>query len=140
MTDKRPSEIIYSLTEYQHWARTFTRSAENQARVEVSNQCVGEVSDPMYAGDCPRCGWPHGRKGFLRADCLPGEWGFGKLFACSECWPPPLGNRQGSVALTAGEREQLDMCRARVALLGKPPQEPKSKRGEAWVTVTARGQ
>ena len=125
---------VYSYAEYERWAQGYTRAVEDQARVEATKRCGGEVSDPMYAGDCPRCGWPHGRKGFLRADCLPGEWGFGKLFACPDCWPAPLGERQGPCLLSDGDREQLDLCRTRLAMAGKPA---RPRRGEAWTTVTA---
>ena len=106
--------IVYSIYELEKWLKETRRLPEDEARYLLGEREAGHVM-PHFDTDCSLCGWPKSSKGFVRAPALPGEWAFGKLFACPKCWPYPLGKlEEGSVPLTDGQQQQIEAARPRV--------------------------
>lgn len=113
-TRHKSGVIVYSIWELEKWLQEGRRLAEDDARFQLGEREAGHVM-PHFTTDCPLCGWPKGAKGFVRAPALPGEWAYGKLFACPKCWPWPLGKlAEGSVPLTDGQQAQIEAARPRV--------------------------
>ena len=111
------STVIYSIYELEDWVKRTRRSAEDQRRFELGEQRGGHANAHV-GSDCPTCGWPAGKIRFVRPPAMPGEWAFGKMFACPECWPYPLGRQDAeSVVLNDAQQKQLDAAKPRVARL-----------------------
>lgn len=50
-------------------------------------------------GCCKFCGFPIGRRGFVRLPFPIGHRLFGRAICCPECWPPPFGRaRRGTLS------------------------------------------
>ena len=112
----RSGTLIYSYHELTDWIHRATRSAEDQTRWALWEQRIA-VAATHGEGDCPVCGWPRGGRGFVRAPALPGEWAFGKLFACPKCWPWPMGKGPAG-SLTEGQMRQADSAAMRMEAKG----------------------
>jgi len=108
--------VVYSYAEYLDWARSHTRSEEEQKRL-MYYEALAQPST-RYEGDCPLCGFPQGQKGMLRVRALPGEWPFGKLFACPRCWPKPMGDSKDAALRSEWQEQQADAAAARVRAKG----------------------
>ena len=109
--------VIYSIYELEDWLKRTRRSEDEQKRYARGEAGAGHVM-PHGGTDCPVCGWPVGKLGFVRAPAMPNEWAYGKLFACPECWPYPLGKQSAEGAnLNEAQDAQLQAARPRVARL-----------------------
>ena len=113
-TKHKSNVIVYSIYELEKWMRQTRRVEQDNARFKLSEREGGHEM-LRFTSDCPVCGWPPGQKGYVRAPAMPGEWAFGKLFACPECWPYPLGKKDAmSISCTDEEQRQVDAAKPRV--------------------------
>ncbi|NLS78953.1 MAG: hypothetical protein GXY76_17010 [Chloroflexi bacterium] len=125
--------VIYSYDEWADWAASYARTEEDHQHLQ-NHEAAPQHEPRRGPGDCPVCGWPAGRKGFLRARALPWEWAYGKLFACPRCWPPPLGRNPQARMISVGEEDQAEAARARLLVkgLGQVRREPERAFGRSW--------
>ena len=109
--------IVYSILELRDWLGKTLRTERAQDLYRATQWAGHEVQH--NDSDCPVCGWPSGRKGFVSAPAMPGEWAFGRLFGCPQCWPYPIGeNHDAQFGMSTDAEQQLQAARIRLSARG----------------------